>query len=255
MSISFFFFFFLFVFFSNRDRDWDQDRESGSGRTKKKNMEWTPLDEAIARGKLEIAQSLFENGRRPNLEKYRDGVWTPVHDAAKYEYATTLEWVFENKVLPLRTLNIKDQDKWTPLDVAIAFGKLETAKCLWDNMGGRPNLDEVYCDGKWTPVHDAAKYATILEWAFKENILPLSVLQNKNRSGCTPLDKAISENQWETASLLRRLMYVDPVFLAMQRAKRDHNHQCVLLLRRLPTELLDMVVDEVAARHGLQVVW
>ena len=73
------------------------------------------------------------------------------------------------------------------------------------------------------------------------------MLKNK-RYGRTPLDVASEEN----AVLLLRLIYVEPVFLAMHRAKRDHR-QCVL--RRLPNELLDMVVDEVAARFHLKVEW
>ena len=90
-----------------------------------------------------------------------------------------------------------------------------------------------------------------LKWVFAENILSRDVLKIENVNGKTPLDKAISRKKWETAALFRRLLHLDPVFLAMQCAKRDHN--CVL--RRLPDELLDMVVDEVAARHNLKVVW
>ena len=44
---------------------------------------------------------------------------------------------------------------------------------------------------------------------------------------------------------------VEDVFLTMQRAKRDHQST---LLRRLPDELLDMVIDEVAQRFYLKVV-
>ena len=68
----------------------------------------------------------------------------------------------------------------------------------------------------------------------------------------TPLDIAIEKKHWQIANLLGRLLHLDPVFLAMQRAKRDY-HQCVL--RRLPDELLDTIVEEVAARFYLKVKW
>ena len=306
----------------------------------------TPLDCCITYGQLEIAKFLYEKGGRPNLENYRDGEWTPVHWIAQCRYTATLKWVFENKVLPLFVLNVKDDDEWTPLDKAIAFGNLnlETVQYLWE-MGGRPNLDIYNRDGKNTPVHEAARigktailkwvfaksilplrvltiknkyeltpldvaiYWTLLDatihfipfdpirfgslelvqfffeiggrpnleiynrdgesspvhngaccgdiatlkWIFTKKVLPLSVLNIKNWDGCTPLDVAISEKKWKTAALLRRLLYVEPVFLVMHRAKRDFHQMCVL--RRLPNELLDMVVDEVATRHNLVVVW
>ena len=151
-----------------------------------------------------------------------------------------------------KSVHIKDDWRRTPLDVAIEYGKLEIAKFLW-KKGGRPNL-ETYRDGEWSLVHNAAWWedTAILEWVFAEKVLPLRVLNIKNRKKMTPLDVAICCRRWKTVDLLRRLLHLDPVFLAMQRAKRDY-HQCVL--RKLPNELLDMVVDEVATRHGLKVVW
>ena len=221
----------------------------------KDNCKWTPLDDAIARGNPKIVKLLWEKKGRPNLDIYRDGEMTPVHWIVRYhvDYVVILKWIIAENVLPLDVLKIKDDYGWTPFDHAIASGRLETAKYLWE-IGGRPNIDIYSRDGFYTPAHWVAYcgHTETLEWAFKENILPLSGLQIKTRSGCTPLDKAISENQWETASLLRRLP-VDPVFLAMHRVKRDDHQMCVL--RRLPNELLDMVVDEVARRFHLQVVW
>ena len=214
----------------------------------------TPLDHAIACGELETAKCLWEMGGRPNPKIYCDGNLTPMHRAALRGYITTLEWVFtEENVLSLDVLKIKNRWKRTPLDVAIAFGKLEIAKFLFEK-GGRPNLYIYYCDGDHTPVHHAANYgyAATLKWAFTEKILPLSVLNIQDEWEKTPLDCAITNEKWKTAALLQRLMYFDPVFLAMQRAKRDHHRT---LLRRLPNELLDMVVDEVAARFHLKVVW
>ena len=208
--------------------------------------EWSPLDVAIARGKLKMAKYLWKMGGRPNLKNYRDGENTPMHSVAQKDI---LEWVFENKVLPLRVLNSKDCYRWTPLDEAISRGKLETAKFIWE-MGGRPNLEH-YRDGKWTSVHEAAYYGktTTLKWVFAKGVLPLDMLNIKNQYDRTPLDESFRCNR--TAALLRRLIHLDPVFLAMHRAKRDR--QCVL--RRLPDELLDMIVDVVGARHGLKVVW
>ena len=150
-----------------------------------------------------------------------------------------------------------------PLDVAIMCGRLEMARYLC-GMGGRPNLD-IYCDGKFTPVHEAAYYGhtETLKWVFTENVLPLNVLNIKDHIGNTPLDCAIARfcviahldhifrtRKRETVALLRRFQ-MHSVFLAMHRAKRDHR-QCVL--RRLPNELLDMVVEEVAAHFDLVVV-
>ena len=125
-------------------------------------------------------------------------------------------------------------------------------------MGRRPNLN--YRDGNTTPAHWIAYYGhtETLKWAFTtENVLPLWVLRIKNEEKETPLDIAIFKPNQETKALLQRLIHnlnvmdVMNVFLAIQCAKRDY--QCVL--RRLPDELLDMVVDKVAARYGLKVVW
>ena len=221
----------------------------------KKHNGWTPLDVAIERDELETAKFLFEKGGRPNLDIYCDGKENPLHVAAEEDtYITILEWVFTEKVLPLHVLNIKGPWKMTPLDDAIADGKLEMAKFLFEK-GGRPNLDEVYCDGEWTPVHAAARSGRIeiLKWVFAEKILPLNVLNIKDYDGCTPLDYAIASGYRKTITLFRHLLYVEPVFLAIQRAKRDYHQMSVL--RRLPNELLDMVVDEVAVRYHLEVVW
>ena len=216
----------------------------------KNKCQWTPLDEAISYGPPEAAKLLWIMGGQPNLEIYRDGEQTPVHWAVMNGYIDTLKWVFE-EILPLSVLQIKCREGWSPLDWAIAWGKLEVAKFLWKE-GGRPNLEN-YRDGGWTPVHHAADGGDIatLKWGFENKVFPRSVLNIKNQRKETPLDRAIFEKQWETAAFLRRLVYVDPVFLAMQRAK--HDHECVL--RQLPDELLDMVVDEVAVRFHLVVEW
>ena len=218
--------------------------------------EWkrSPLDVAIICGNLQMAKFLFEKDGRPNLETYCDGKWTPIHSAAcNNGDISTLRWVFEKGILPPSVLNTRScPEEWTPLDCVIAYGKPEIAQFLFEK-GARPDL-EIYCDEKFTtPVHNAArngKTAT-LKWVFENGILPLTVLNVEDFYHWTPLDLAIGKNERETAALLRRLLYVEPVFLAMQRAKRDR--RCVL--RRLPDELLDWVVDEVAARHHLEVVW
>ena len=213
---------------------------------------WTPLDVAISNGKLEIAKYLWEIGGRPNFEIYCDRNWAPVHEAVHYCHIATLKWVLE-KGISRNVLHTKNSDGWTSLDVAIACGNLEMAKYLWE-MGGRPNL-EFHCrDGKNTPVHKVVErgYITTLKWIFKENILPLSVLNIKDRDGKTPMNQAIALKLVRTVDLLGHF-YIDSVFLAMQRAKRDHYQCCVL--RRLPDELLDMVVNKVAVRFHLEVVW
>ena len=220
---------------------------------KTKHKKSTPLDIAIRSGNLEMAQFLFEKGGRPNLEKYRDKKWNPVLPTKYFrhrQHAATLKWAFTEKVLPLSALNHKNWRNWTPLDNAIAFGKTEIAQCLWE-MGGRPNLDE-YCNGKYTPVHHTTDFnhRPTLKWIFTEKVLPPGVLNLKDYVGRTPLYLVNCWN-WKTKTFFQRLIHVDPVFLAMQRAKRDH--ECVL--RRLPNELLDMVVDEVASRFHLVVEW
>ena len=212
----------------------------------------TPFDVAIVHGDLEIAQFFFEKGGRPNLDIYRDGVYTPVHEIAQDGHTKTLEWVFKEEVLPMRrVLNIKDDNGWTPLDCAIAHGNLEIAQYLW-GIDGQPNL-EMYCNEKITPVHHAALYGhnAVLEWFFTKGILPLRVLNVKYECGWAPLDFAIHRHNIQTAALLRRLP-INAAFLALHHAKRDY-YQCVL--RRLPDELLDMVVDEVAARFHLKIIW
>ena len=224
-------------------------------RIKSPHNRWTPLDVAIEVGKLEIAKYLWKKDGRPNFNAYCDGTHTPVHEAARCEHAVTLNWVFENEVLPLDImLKIKNHDKNTLLDIAIGHGRLEEmAKYLWEK-GGRPNL-EIYRDRIFTPVHWAAKIGNIvnLKWVFTEKVLPLRVFNVKDQWKMTPLDWAIYWGNRKTAAFLRRLVYVYPVLWAMQCTKRDFHQMCVL--RRLPDELLDMVVDEVAARFNLVVVW
>ena len=217
---------------------------------------WTLFDHVIMCGKLDIAKYLWDMDGRPNLEIYCDGKNSPVHEAACYAvsdiFIDTLGWVLEKEILPRSVLNIKGRDGMTPIDCAIDYVNLKIAKYLWD-MGGRPNL-EIYCDWHNTPVHEAAhcEESAMMKWIFTEGVLPLSVLNIKDHKwGRTPFDIVISKKQWETVTFLGRF-YLDPVFLAMQRAKRDYR-QCVL--RRLPNELLDMVVEEVAARLYLKVKW
>ena len=214
---------------------------------------WTPLDLAVIRGNLEIAKYLWGEGGRPNLNAYCDGDHPLIHYAVQYGHPTTLKWILEKRFLPWDVLNVIDWDGCTPLDNAIVWGKLDLAEFLWE-MGGRPNL-EIYRDGKWTPVHHAAYggHSTTLKWIFAKKILPLNIHNAKGRNEWTPLDCAIHGGKWKTITLFRRLIHLDPVLLAMQRAKRDYHQMCVL--RRLPDELLDMVVDEVAQRVHLIVVW
>ena len=149
-------------------------------------------------------------------------------------------------------VHIKDRGR-TPLDCAIACGKLEIAKFL-SEKGGRPNL-EVYCHDRedCNPVFRAVihGHTDTLKWVFVEDVCPLYVLNVKDEQKMTPLYNAIIHERLEIATFLQRLP-IHPVFLAMQRAKRDY-HQCVL--RRLPDELLDMIVDKVAVRFHLEVVW
>ena len=210
------------------------------------------LDIAIAYGQLEIAQWIWNKGGRSKPKNYQNGIYTPIHNASEHGKIAMLKWIFDVGILTLDKINTKDGWNKTPLDRAIATGQLEAAKWL-QKKGGRPNLG-VYCDKRHTAVHSAVVYdkAATLEWVFAESVLPQSVFQIKNGQGMTPLDIAIEKKHWQIANLLGRLLHLDPVFLAMQRAKRDY-HQCVL--RRLPDELLDTIVEEVAARFYLKVKW
>lgn len=213
--------------------------------------EWTPLDHAIYYNKLDVARFLRVKGGRPNSKIYCNGCWNPVHATARSGHTATLKWLIEETDLSIDMLKNKDATRKTPLDHAIDCAKLETAKFLWE-MGGRPNL-EIYRDDIWPgPMHCVARFGCtdILEWIFVKKVLPLSVLNIIDCMDQTPLDFAIEHGKLENAALLRRLP-VYSGFLAMQRAKRDY--QCVL--RKLPNELLDMVVDVAAARFHLKVAW
>ena len=171
----------------------------------------TPLDVAITHGKLEIAQFLFEKGGQPNLEIYRDGNYIiPVHYAALSGYTATLKWAFENNVLSLDVLKVKDEWKTTPLDRAISHDKLEMAQFLFEK-GGCPNLDLYRGGREWTPVHEAAKMgrAAILQWVFENNVLSSDVLKIKNSNEKTPMDEAIAAKQVKIAEFLRSFVMVD----------------------------------------------
>ena len=166
----------------------------------------TPLDVAIEHGKLEMAQYLWRMGGRPNLEVYHDGNYTPVHNAAAYgDNTATLKWAFDNGVLSLDVLNIKDYKKCTPLDVAIAYGRPKMVQLFWEK-GGQPNLEN-YRDRNYSPVYCAIYYGftETLKWVFEHRVLPLSVLQIKGEENMTPLECAIEWNQQEIAALLQKL--------------------------------------------------
>ena len=174
-----------------------------------------------------------------------------IHDAiAKGEFRKVQCLIVEDS----QNIPIKDRDGWTPSDSAIAWGKPEIAQFLWEK-GGRPNFD-LYRDGMKSPVHFAAYYGhySSTKWAFEKCVLSPALFKTKDQMQWTPMGYALMGKHRDIPKLLRKIyqrLPVDPVFLAMQCAKRDH--QCVL--RRLPDELLDMVVDEVAARFGLGVEW
>ena len=223
---------------------------------------WTPLDVAIAHGNLEMAQFLWEkcDKQHPNPQIFRGGGgnWTPMHGAAEHGCdPAILTWVFAEHVFPLNILKIKDRRGRTPFDQAIVSGHPNIAQCILEK-GARPNVEEEYChEGKVTPVHCAASYGftATLKWLFiTEKVLPLRVLAIKDKRGRTPLENAEFRKQEETAKLLRILtrgISVEETFLIIQLAKRDH--RCVL--RRLPDELLNKIVDQVAAHFDLVVVW
>ena len=225
----------------------------------KKKMKWTALDHSIASGNLVNAKNLWENGERPK-GTYHDSFESPVHSAAYSGHTSTLEWVFEHNILPRTILCFKDVDEFFPLDAAMYGGCVETAKLLWE-YGGRSNLDGIYfnpliCE---TPIHTAAYTRNIdmLKWTFENGILPLEVLDIDAGEG-TPLDIAMDRRDCEvTINYLKNIhktkLLIKTIFPAMQRAKRDHRGGT--LLRRLPHELLDMVVDEVAARAQRRVEW
>lgn len=206
----------------------------------------TPLSFAIAHGKLEIAQFLWEKCGRVMIES-DDSSTNPVPRAAVCGHLATLKWAFEEKVLSPDTLinsGIKHNAGLIPLDYAIVFGQLDIAQFLWEN--GRQfskQFNKQFINVRRYHIFRSHIYT------FHEQILPIrwSLFDFEHVELARSTSREISKN----VSLFQKRIYVDPVFLAMQRAKRDH--QCVLC--RLPNELLDMVVDEVAARFRLKVEW
>ena len=89
-----------------------------------------PLDVAIAYNNPEIAQFLWDNGGTITDGLYDCGEEdeSAVHKAVRHGRTAILKWLFAEDVLPLRLLNVKNRRGWTPLDVAVAYGKLETAQ-------------------------------------------------------------------------------------------------------------------------------
>ena len=99
-------------------------------------------------------------------------------------------------------VHITNWNEWTPLDVSIAYGRLEMAQFFWEK-DGQPNREK-YCDGKWTPVHCAVSHGhtETLEWAFDNGVLSLDVLCVEDDMGKTPLGCAIERNQQEIVVFL-----------------------------------------------------
>ena len=210
--------------------------------------QWTPFDCAISSGNLKMAQYLWEMGGRPNLEIYRDGKDTPVHQAVQYRGPVNLEWIFAHKFVPLdRMLEIKNSDGRTLLDLSIFHNNLKAAKFFWEN-GGKLNPNFYYRDREWNIVHYCASRGrtAMLRWIFEEGVVSLKVLHIRNNRGRTPLDVTIECDCLEMATFLRKFYMVDMVRM-MWLAKRD----CNTLLRKLPDELLDMIVEKIATGFNL----
>ena len=141
------------------------------------------LIDAALTGNIEAAKQAIVDDANMNVKG--SGRWTPMHFAA---------WGGYNEVVKLliakdADLNAEDVNGKTPLD----WAKGETAVLL--RKYGAKTSEEL-------SIHVAAERGNIT--VFKQHLAAGENVNTKDRVGKTPLDRAITNYQTETADLIRK---------------------------------------------------
>ncbi len=140
----------------------------------------TPLHLAAQAGHLAVVEWLLDNGARPGLGDKADNF--PIHQASRGGHTAIVKTLLacSNNV----NINVQNQQKATPLMLAIAGAHVETAQLLLLNGGSAVIKDEL---GN-TPLHVAFKKGLMVL------VQPLlnngANLNAKNNEGLTPVEVA-----------------------------------------------------------------
>jgi ankyrin repeat protein len=141
------------------------------------------LINAALTGNIEAAKQAIVNDANINVKG--SGRWTPMHFAAWGGYKEVIKLLIAKDV----NLNAVDVNGKTPID----WAKGETAGLL-RKYGGKTSEE--------LSVHVAAERGNIT--VFKQHLAAGENVNAKDRVGKTPLDRAITNYQTETAGFIRK---------------------------------------------------
>ncbi len=154
------------------------------------------IHDAVGTGNIEAVKKYLAAGTDVNAkDKYK---WTPLHNAATQGHKEVVELLIAKGA----DVNAKEVDGWTPLFFATGEGHKEITELLIAK-GADVNAKD---DNEWTPLHNAAweGHKEVVELLIAEDANVNAIIQSGSFEGMTPLDRAIENNQPETADLLRK---------------------------------------------------
>ncbi len=156
----------------------------------------TPLHYAARGGHKEVAELLIAKGA--DVDAKADDGWTPLHYAA----VSGRKVIVELLIAKGGDVNAEEVDSWTPLFFATGEGHKEITELLIAK-GADVNAKD---GNEWTPLHNAAweGHKEVVELLIAEGANVNAIMQSGSFEGMTPIDRAIENNQPETADLLRK---------------------------------------------------
>jgi ankyrin repeat protein len=143
------------------------------------------LIDAALTGNIEAAKQAIVDDANVNVKG--SGRWTPVHFATWGGYKEVVKLLIAKDA----DLNAEDVNGKTPLDWS--GGEEETADLL-RKYGGKTSEE--------LSIHVAAERGNIT--VFKQHLAAGANVNAKDRAGKTPLDRAITNYQTETADIIRK---------------------------------------------------
>jgi len=145
------------------------------------------IHKAAQEGNIEAVKQHLAAGADVNA-KDEDG-WTPLHLAAEEGHKEIAELLIDKGA----DVNAGEEEAYTPLDHATLWGHKETSDLLRKH-GGKTSEE--------LSIHVAAERGNIT--VFKQHLAAGANVNAKDRVGKTPLDRAITNYQTETADIIRK---------------------------------------------------